>query len=232
MTFRSGVLALLCLGFTLVQAQESIPQSDREILFPNPAVDLNYAKLQKLADQYYEKGRYAKAYQIYSEDLARLGDKFAQFRAGYMHYTGEGLAKDPVKAFAWMRLSAERGSEQLTTAAAQVWETLDANQRAAAKTEFDRLQAEYGDRALLTRLIEEDERELKSTTGSRLGQTNAQSRVYNPSVRGSVTDAEGFTQAIKQRIEARTRYIELLEGNVEYGEFEVLEDEAADTAAQ
>lgn len=232
MTFRSGVLALLCLGFTLAQAQESIPESDREILFPNPAVDLNYAKLQKLADQYYEKGRYAKAYQIYSEDLARLGDKFAQFRAGYMHYTGEGLAKDPVKAFAWMRLSAERGSEQLTTAAAQVWETLDANQRAAAKTEFDRLQAEYGDRALLTRLIEEDERELKSTTGSRLGQTNAQSRVYNPSVRGSVTDAEGFTQAIKQRIEARTRYIELLEGNVEYGEFEVLEDEAADTAAQ
>jgi site-specific recombinase len=81
-------------------------------------------------------------------------------------------------------------------------------------------------------LIEEDERELKSTTGSRLGQTSAQSRVYNLSVRGSVTDAEGFTQAIKQRIEARTRYIELLEGNVEYGEFEVLEDEAADTAAQ
>ncbi len=232
MTFRSGVLALLCLGLTLAQAQESIPQSDREILFPNPAVDLNYAKLQKLADQYYEKGRYNKAYPIYSEDLARLGDKFAQFRAGYMHYTGEGVAKDPVKAYAWMRLSAERGSEQLTTAASQVWDTLDASQRAAAKTEFERLQAEYGDRALLTRLIEEDERELRSTTGSRLGQTNAQSRVYNPSVRGSVTDAEGFTQAIKQRIEARTRYIELLEGNVEYGEFEVLEDGATGSAAQ
>ena len=232
MTFRSAVLALLCLGLTLAHAQESIPQSDREILFPNPAVDLNYAKLQKLADQYYEKGRYDKAYQIYSEDLARLGDKFAQFRAGYMHYTGEGVAKDPVTAYAWMRLSAERGSEQLRTAASQVWDRLDAGQRAAAKTEFDRLQAEYGDRALLTRLIEEDERELRSTTGSRLGQTNAQSRVYNPSVRGSVTDAEGFTQAIKQRIEARTRYIELLEGNVEYSEFEVLEDEATGSAAQ
>jgi len=84
---------------------------------------------------------------------------------------------------------------------------------------------------LLAKLIEEDERTLKTTTGSRLGQTNAQSRVYNPNVRGSVTDAEGFTKALRQRIEARTRYIELLDGSIEYSEFEVIEDQPTNTAA-
>ncbi len=168
---------------------------------------------------------------MYSEDLAFLGDKFAQFRAGYMHFTGEGVAKDPVAAYAWMRLASERGAEQLTTAAGQVWDQLDAEQRTRAQAQFQQLQARYGDRVLLARLIEEDERTLKTTTGSRLGQAGANSRVYNPSVRGSVTDAEGFTTALRQRIEARTRYIELLDGKVEYSEFEVLEDQPSDTAA-
>lgn len=231
MNFRISVLILLTLGLASVNAQESIPQSDREVLFPNPALDLNYAKLQKLADKYYEKGQYKKAYKVYSEDLTLLGDKFAQFRAGYMHFTGEGVAKDPVAAYAWMRLAAERGSQQLTTAAGQVWDQLDAEQRTQAKSQFKQLQSQYGDRVLLARLIEEDERTLKTTTGSRLGQTNAQSRVYNPNVRGSVTDAEGFTKALRQRIEARTRYIELLDGNIEYSEFEVIEDQPTNTAA-
>ncbi len=231
MKFRIGALILLALGLASANAQESIPQSDREILFPNPAVDLNYAKLQKLADKYYEKSQYKKAYKVYSEDLALLGDKFAQFRAGYMHFTGEGMAKDPVAAYAWMRLAAERGSEQLTTAAGQVWDQLDADQRTRAKAQLQQLQAQYGDRVLLARLIEEDERTLKSTTGSRLGQASANSRVYNPSVRGSVTDSEGFNKALRQRIEARTRYIELLDGKVDYSDFEVLEDQPANTAA-
>jgi len=231
MKFRISVLILLALGLASANAQEAIPQSDREILFPNPAVDLNYAKLQKLADKYYEKGQYTKAYKVYSEDLALLGDKFAQFRAGYMHFTGEGVAKDPVAAYAWMRLASERGAEQLTTAAGQVWDQLDAEQRTRAQAQFQQLQARYGDRVLLARLIEEDERTLKTTTGSRLGQASANSRVYNPSVRGSVTDAEGFTTALRQRIEARTRYIELLDGKVEYSEFEVLEDQPSDTRA-
>lgn len=231
MKVRLGALLLLCLGLAVASAQESIPQSDREVLFPNPALDLNYAKLQKMADTYYDKRQFKKAYRIYSEDLALLGDKFAQFRAGYMHYTGEGVAQDPVLAFAWMRLAAERGSEQIKTAASQLYEQLDQEQRVRAQAEFENLVGEYGDRVLLTRLIEQDQRKLKQTTGSRLGQTNAQSRVYNPSVRGSVTDAEGFTEAIEQRIEARTRYIELLEGNIEYGEFEVIEDAPTSTAA-
>ena len=64
-----------------------------------------------------------------------------------------------------------------------------------------------------------------------LYRTNAQSRVYNPNVRGSVTDAEGFIKALRQRIEARTRYIELLDGSIEYSEFEVIEDQPTNTAA-
>jgi TPR repeat protein len=218
---------VLALAAAAVTAQQETAPSDREVLFPDPAFDPHYQKLQRLADGYYEKGRYAKAYKIYAEDLALLGDKFAQYRAGYMSYTGQGVTADPPRGCAWMRLAAERGADQLTAASKQACAALDEAGLERARAIHGELSEEYGDRALLVRLIEEDRQQLKTVTGSRLGQTNAQTRVYDPGVRGSVNDAERYTTALEQRIEARTRYIELIDGNIEYGAFEVREDPPA-----
>ncbi|HEX9079525.1 MAG TPA: tetratricopeptide repeat protein [Desulfuromonadaceae bacterium] len=60
------------------------------------------------ADQAYERGDYAVAFDEY-RIRAERGEARAQLRAGWMCYYGEGVRRDASRAMAWYRKAAEQG---------------------------------------------------------------------------------------------------------------------------
>ena len=60
------------------------------------------------AQSLYDRKKYVDAAKIYRQ-AAEQGDAAAQARLGWMHVTGEGMAKDYEKAVKWFRQAAEQG---------------------------------------------------------------------------------------------------------------------------
>jgi TPR repeat protein len=92
------MLALLVPGLTVAQWAE----------FPTGDLDSRTIRTQEKVESLYERGDYKRAHFIYSNELARQGDKYAQYMTGYMYLMGQGVEEDPVKAVAWYRIAAER----------------------------------------------------------------------------------------------------------------------------
>ena len=76
---------------------------------------------------------------------ARYGDKLSQLSIGLMYLNGEGVQKDPVTAFAWVAIAAERKYPQFLATRDQIWAGLDTGQREQAKALVEQLYAQYGD---------------------------------------------------------------------------------------
>ena len=89
-------------------------------------------QLQERVDELYERGKYERAYVIYRDELAAVGDKYAQYMVGYMTLQGKGVAPDPAVAptapsapapwsFAWRPIAARRNSFTYATRCSQTW---------------------------------------------------------------------------------------------------------------
>jgi len=76
---------------------------------------------------------------------ARYADKLSQLSIGLMYLNGQGVSRDPVAAFAWIAIAAERKYPQFLATRDAVWAQLDASQREQAKLLVEKLYAEYGD---------------------------------------------------------------------------------------
>ncbi|HZX72749.1 MAG TPA: sel1 repeat family protein [Rhodanobacter sp.] len=76
---------------------------------------------------------------------ARYADKLSQLSIGLMYLNGQGVSKDPVAAFAWIAIAAERKYPQFLATRDMVWAQLDAQQRTQAKALLEKLYPEYGD---------------------------------------------------------------------------------------
>ncbi|MGI9201000.1 MAG: hypothetical protein ACR2QL_08085, partial [Woeseiaceae bacterium] len=73
--------------------------------FPGSKPDRRIIKTQQKVDSLFEKGDYDRAYFIYRQELAPLGDKYAQYMVGYMTIVGKGTAQDFIAGSAWYRLA-------------------------------------------------------------------------------------------------------------------------------
>ena len=76
---------------------------------------------------------------------ARYADKLSQLSIGLMYLNGQGVQKDPVQAFAWIAIAAERQYPQFLATRDAVWAQLDVAQREQAKALLEKLYSEYGD---------------------------------------------------------------------------------------
>ncbi|HWU77012.1 MAG TPA: sel1 repeat family protein [Rhodanobacter sp.] len=76
---------------------------------------------------------------------ARYADKLSQLSIGLMYLNGQGVKKDPVEAFAWVAMAAERKYPQFLATRDAIWAQLDAQQREQAKAQLEKLYPEYGD---------------------------------------------------------------------------------------
>jgi hypothetical protein len=94
--------------------------------------------------QRYAAGNY-KAAMKYFLIGARYADKLSQLSIGLMYLNGQGVHRDPVTAFAWIAIAAERKYPQFLATRDAVWAQLDASQREQARALVEKLYPKYGD---------------------------------------------------------------------------------------
>ena len=144
-------LAAVLLAFVLAAVETVSADS-----FPGQRADKRIVKTQSKADSLLEKQKYERAFFIYRNDLAPIGDKYAQYIIGYMYLTGKGVEEDLSTAAAWYRLAAERGNQNFVTAHNQLFAALNNEQRARTEEVFVGLRNELGDANMIMSLIEND----------------------------------------------------------------------------
>lgn len=121
------------------------------------------------AQRAYRAGMYFSALSHYKA-AARWSDKFAQHNIGIMHLRGEGTEFDPLRGWAWLELSAERGYPQFVEAADSLWALMNESERSRARSILDNeLAPVYADEATLERTAREMRFRLRDATGSRTG---------------------------------------------------------------
>jgi len=116
---------------------------------------------QATADQYYEQGKYGKAFGLYYKN-AKIGVSKAQDMVSQMYEKGEGKKANLEDAYAWSVLAAERGSSAIEARRDNLLEQV--NDKAAAEKKATKLVAKYG-RAALQRKADSKAR-LKHNTKS------------------------------------------------------------------
>jgi hypothetical protein len=100
---------------------------------------------------------------------ARFADKYSQARLALMHWYGEGGAADPVMAYVWADLAAERGYTGMLAIREEIWGKLTPDQQTRALEYGQQYYAEYGDAVAKKRMANALRRARSKTTGSRTG---------------------------------------------------------------
>ncbi len=163
---------LLALVVTSVQAQNSSKVAPTK---PDPQT----AKIQRKVDQLFERGNYERAYFIYRNELAPLGDKYAQYMVGFMYLTGKGTDKDRIAASAWLRLAAERDTPEFIKVRDLVLRDMQPDELERSKLMYKEFRHEFSDLAILLATIKQDHEELRANTGSILNRGADRIEYYN-----------------------------------------------------
>lgn len=100
---------------------------------------------------------------------ARYADKVSQLSIGLMYLNGQGMAPDPVQAWAWTALSAERGYPAFEATRDRIWKDLSRDQRTRARAARDTLAQTYADAVAKPRMVRELRYYRSQLTGSRTG---------------------------------------------------------------
>lgn len=155
------------------------------------------------------------------------GDKLAQYNLGVMYFRGDGVERDPARAWAWLALAAERGYPEFVGMWETLWHELDEAQRDKANRILAELEPRYSDRVAVERTARHMERERKRMTGSRTGFIGTL-KVIDRS--GMMRDGEEFYRAEKwdfhQIVELETRLFKALAtGTVSLGDFDIIEED-------
>lgn len=125
-------------------------------------------RLRRLGVQARGEGRLEHA-RTWFRRAGRFGDKLSQAAYAEMLWEGEGGEAEPILAYVWMDLAAERGAPMFLTLRERYWRELDAGQREQALAQGVAVYAEYGDEAALPRLERRMRRIANNVTGSRTG---------------------------------------------------------------
>ena len=175
--------------------------------FPGDPIDHRTRNIQERVEELYAVGNYRRALLIYENDLAPLGDKYAQYMVGYMHMNAEGTDEDRIEALAWYRLAAERGEPILERVRDELASTLSPSQLAVADRRFVELWRQLGDRVLILELIRRDMQILESRTGTRVTGSvpSGPTMVFRPS--GEVIGPNYFVD-VRRRLENRLAYLD------------------------
>jgi hypothetical protein len=179
---------VFCAGPASARSDHENPTFNPLILtegFWNAHPDLKY---RTKGVQAYDQGRHEDALRFFMR-AAFYADKPSQAMIAEMIANGEGHAKDPVLAYAWMDIAAERGYQLFLQQRERYWLMLDAAGRTRAIAEGHDLHAVYGDAAAKPRIAKLLRRELAGITGSRTGATGALAVVVRAPGGGSRTIA-------------------------------------------
>jgi len=139
----------------------------------------------------YKRGELEKAFG-YFRRAAFYADKPSQGMVAEMYWGGQGLPRDPVQAYIWMDLAAERGYTGFLGLRERYWAGLSAEEQARAVEEGQSVYAVYGDAAAKPRIATTIRRAAKRMTGSRTGATIGNLQVVVPGPGGSEMLLDGM----------------------------------------
>lgn len=169
--------------------------------------DFRTVSVQSKVDELFESGEFERAYFIYRNELAPLGDKYAQYMVGYMHLMGMGVEEDEVAASAWYRLAAERGYPEFVAIRKQVLRSLDDEDLQRSDAEYIRLRQQYSDLVLSMRQLRRDYDDLSAPkTGSRLTGRGSPVMIIDPTRRVGMT-GESYYRKTELRFRTRLDYV-------------------------
>jgi len=100
---------------------------------------------------------------------AYYSDKLSALSIGLMYLNGEGVAKDPLTAYAWLSIAAERGYPDFVATRDRVKASLTPEQLHRAQAVLADLAAEYGDKVAKHRLAVQLRQGQMQITGSHTG---------------------------------------------------------------
>lgn len=207
-------LALVALLSTSVHAELTFELQNGE-------PDSRTLKVQNKVEELFVNGDFDRAYFIYRNELAPVGDKYAQYMVGFMHLTGIGADEDSVKAAAWYRLAAERGTPQFIQVRDKLMSTMTTDERRRSDRLFFEIRRSYSDLAILLRAIRSGVRDMKAMTGSRLSGTSSSITVIELRSPAQSQDSVDYYQRVEEDLE---RHLAMLS---EIGDFPDLEMDPA-----
>ncbi len=188
-----SAVALLCVSGPVVAAE--LPTS-----FPGISVDSRTLRVQQKVEELYERGEYERAMFIYQNELAPIGDKYAQYMIGYMHWTGTGVAEDLPTAVAWLRLAAERSNPEFIAARDQAIHSLGAAGSERSDRIYLQLLQEYSDAVILLGLIRADIESMRPRSDSRITGGSRPLMIFD-SQSGPAMSADEHNRRIRKRVE-------------------------------
>jgi len=169
--------------------------------------DSRTASVQSKVDELFESGEFERAYFIYRNELAPIGDKYAQYMVGYMHLMGMGVEEDTVRASAWYRLAAERGYPEFVAIRKQVLKSLDDEGLQRSDAKYIQLRQQYSDLVLSMWQLRRDYDELSAPkTGSRLPGRGGPLMIIYPT-RPVGTTGESYYRKMELRFQTRLDYV-------------------------
>lgn len=177
----------------------------------NLSVDLDSRTLsvQAKAEELFGREQYRRAHVIYLNDLAPIGDKYAQYMLGFMSLGGLGVEQDPVLASAWYRLAAERGEpEEFIDIRDELMEQLDAVDTVRSDQTYLALRRTYSDIAISMREAREAFEDLSTvTTGSRLGNSPSSAVTIVEPRAGSSMSGDALIHRTQRRMQDHLNHI-------------------------
>lgn len=179
---------------TLVALLATSAQAQLKFELPDGYPDVRTQSVQAKAEELFQRGNFGRAYFIYRNELVPTGDKYAQYMVGYMHLMGIGTDEDPVTAYSWYRLAAERGTPEFVAVRDQLMHDLQAEERRRSDEYYLQLRREFSDLVILLAEIRRNLPERKAATGSRIPSESATISVVDtrtPALSGSSADYYG-----------------------------------------
>jgi hypothetical protein len=116
----------------------------------------------------FKQGRYEDALRFFRR-AGFFADKPSQGMVAEMYWNGQGTARDPVQAYIWMDLAAERGYRGFLILREQYWTALSEAERARVVDEGQTVYARFGDAAAKPRYEHQLRIGRSQMTGSRTG---------------------------------------------------------------
>jgi len=165
---RLSSIQLIIFFFFFTFLSSVVAQAKNNDNFPDKVPNYRTLKIQKKAATLYTNGDYSQSLKIYTQELAPIGDKYAQYMVGFMHLAGQGVARNLEVALAWYGLAAERKTEEFVSSRNQLRALLDESQIEYSNILLKELKRTIGDKALIIPLIKKNIEKLKSHTGSRV----------------------------------------------------------------
>ncbi len=129
---------------------------------------LAFQKMQEKADDHYKAERFDKAFEAYL-DLAKLNDKYSQYRVSVMYFRGLGISQNVAEAYAWSYISAEARQKGFVNNHVHIRDSLSPEQLDAGKTLVNDYHNQFGTFAIASEARKVVRREKRQCTGSRVG---------------------------------------------------------------